>query len=123
MQILRVLHTEARTDFSRVSHFAILVVAQMQSADRTGPGTRGGIADDHEFLTLDAFGFEPVLLPAGTIRGIREFGDDPFEPYRARFGQYLSSLRDHVIAIMQVSAVARLFQKVRKHLFAGSQGF
>src|SRR5690349_16053666 len=79
----RLLCGVSSADAAGVQKLAILVVTELQRADRLGLGRGWDVADYDEFLTQDALRFDPVVAAARPIGQIGALGDNALKPEAA----------------------------------------
>src|SRR5882757_9567785 len=83
----RGLLVEPGPHLARIDELPVAVVdAQQQRAEPDPAASRVGVPADHELLAILALELQPVLGPAGLVRGIGPLGDEPFPARLAGFG-------------------------------------
>ena len=79
-------------------------------------------SDDHKFLPLFAFAFEPGSVAPRNIWRIRSLGDDPFQRQAARLAQNLFTGRIKMLAVANPLAQAALREQFLQPRLAFDQG-
>ena len=92
---------ETRTDLPRVAQFTVFVDPKQQGAKFTRLVGRGPPYDD-EFLSLDAFDFQPATGTGAYIGFVRLLGNYAFKPGGAELVEQLLAASTDVVGIMDV---------------------
>ena len=111
----------ARANAARVQELAILVVAELQRADRLGLGGGWDVADNHKFLAQDALRFEPMIAAARAVGQIGALGDNTLEAKAAGMLEHHGPVLREVFAKAQRQTASSLCDNLLQQSLAVDQ--
>src|SRR3984893_18304504 len=104
-----------------MQEFSLFVIAKDERTDCFWCARRRDVADHHEFLSVGAFGLEPIAVAAGTIGLAGVFRDNPFAAEPADMVQKLFAAAGEMLAVTERSGGRRRGNYLLQSLLALEQ--